>query len=294
MRLTSLSVFVALVAGLSLAPVFAQTAGPDEEGQAETAAPEPINVPLFRHVEPNPPDVDLNSIKLIRFLTDNSFPPFSYTNAKGSLTGLSVVVADAICNDLRIRCEFVVKPWKDLKPALDSGKGDAILSGVKMTETNFETLDFTRPYFRALGRFVVRVENPMKKPEPRVLAGRRIGVQAGSVHEAFLGAYFRRSKVLPFKNAAEAREALRTGSIDALFGDAVKLMFWLESDVSKGCCRMADGAFHDRVYLNVPMSIAVKRGNGDLRDVLDHGLDRLQSSGQFSRIYRNFFPRSVW
>ncbi len=286
LRSKTLSVFTALLAGLGSAPVLGQTAEADEDVS--------IQVPLFRHVEHNPPNVDLNSIRFVRFLTDSSFPPFSYTNANGSLTGLNVAIADAICNDLRLRCEFVVKPWHELKPALESGKGDAILSDVKMSQENFETLDFTRPYFRAVGRFAVRVENPMKTPEPRVLAGRRIGVKAGSTHEAFLKVHFKRSKLLAFEERAEAREALRTGAVDALFGDAVQLMFWLHSDTSKGCCRMADGAFQDRVYLNAPLAIAVKRGNRKLRKVLDHGLDRLQTSGQFARIYRSFFPQSIW
>ncbi len=289
-----MAIRVVLLVGLGGTAVFAQSTGVDEGEKAGGTKDKPFTVPLFRHVEPEPPTVDLNSIKLVRFLTDKSFPPFSYTDANGSLTGLNVAIADAICNDLRIRCEFVVKPWNELKSALESDKGDAILSGVRMNEESFETLDFTRPYFRSLGRFVVRAENPLKKPEQQALAGRRVGVLARSTHSAFLRKHFRRSKILPFEKSSEAQEALRTGSIDAVFGDAVQLMFWLHSDRSKRCCRMVEGAFQDRSYLDAPLAIAVKRGNHQLRDVLDHGLDRLQTSGQFTRIYRNFFPQSVW
>ena len=294
LRLWILPVVVALLAGADTMPVRAQTAGAQNEVNAGKSSAQPVKVPLFRHVEPNPPSLDLNSVKLVRFLTDNSFPPFSYTDTNGSLTGLNVAIADAICNDLRIRCEFVVKPWNELQSSLQEGKGDAILSGVKLSESAFEKFDFTRPYFRALGRFVVRVENPIKQAEPRTLAGRRIGVRQGSAHEAFLRAHFNRAKIRPFKKSADAREALRTGSIDALFGDSVQLMFWLHGAGSKGCCRMTEGAFQDRTFLNAPLSIAVKRGNRNLREVLDHGLDRLQTSGQFARIYRNFFPQSIW
>lgn len=302
MGLKTLSVIAGLLAASSWASALAQTNAPAEQpadsqraGQAdETPGNTVIVVPHFRHVEPNPPSFEAQTVKRVRFLTDNSFPPFSYSNANGSLTGLNVAIADAICNDLRIRCEFVVKPYAELKPALDKGEGDAILSGLRMTETNFETLDFTRPYFRSLGRFAVRLENTVERPDRKALAGKRIGVRKGSAHEAFLNAYFKRSKILQYEQDAKMREALRTGAIDALFSDAVQLMFWIHSENSKGCCRMAEGAFHDRTFLNAPLSIAVKRGNRKLRDVLDHGLDRLQTSGQFTRIYRTFFPESVW
>ena len=294
MRLWLLPVVIALLVGAGTLPAWAQSEAAQNEVTSGKSSAQPIKVPLFRHVEPNPPSLDLNSVKRVRFLTDNSFPPFSYTDANGSLTGLNVAIADAICNDLRIRCEFVVKPWDELQSSLEEGQGDAILSGVKLSESAFEKFDFTRPYFRALGRFVVRVENPIQKAEPRTLAGRRIGVRKGSAHEAFLRKHFNRARVLSFDKHTEALEELRTGKIDALFGDSIQLMFWLHGAASKGCCRMTEGAFQDRTFLNAPLSIAVKRGNRNLREVLDHGLDRLQTSGQFARIYRNFFPQSIW
>ena len=116
----------------------------------------------------------------------------------------------------------------------------------------------------------------------------------GTAHEAFVAAHFKRAKILPYEKAAELREALRTGAIDAMFGDAVQLMFWIHGATSKGCCRFVAGGFHDQQYLDQPLAIAVVRGNRKLRDVLDHGLDRLQTSGQFARIYRSFFPQSIW
>lgn len=302
MGLRNLSVIVALLAACGWTGALAQTNTPapqpaDEKkaDQTEEAAQKTaIVVPLFRHVEANPPSFEVQAVRRVRFLTDISFPPFSYSNANGSLTGLNVAIADAICNDLRIRCEFIVKPYAELRPALANGEGDAILSGVRMTEASFETLDFTRPYFRSLGRFAVQRENTIKRPDRKALAGKRIGVRKGSAHEAFLKAHFTRSKILQYDQDAKMREALRTGAVDALFGDAVQLMFWIHSETSKGCCRITEGAFHDRTYLNAPLAIAVKRGNRKLRDVLDHGLDRLQTSGQFTRIYRTFFPESVW
>lgn len=297
LRLSILPFIVVLLATPGATGAFAQSSQPASEPAEVTsgqAKDEVITVPLFRHVEPNPPSLELQKVRRVRFLTDKSFPPFSYTNANGSLTGLNVAIADAICNDLRIRCEFVIKSYPELRPALDNDEGDAILSGVKMSEESFETLDFTRPYFRSLGRFAMLVESPIKQTDQRSLAGKRIGVRKGSAHEAFLKAHFSRSKILAEDGDAKLREALRTGAIDALFGDAVKLMFWTYSATSKGCCRLTEGAYHDQVYLNAPLSIAVKRGNRQLREILDHGLDRLQTSGQFTRIYRTFFPESIW
>ncbi len=266
------------------------TAAPaEQENQAESEA-----YVDFRHIEPEPPKIDLNAVGPIRFLTDSSFPPYSYKNADGALTGFNVALADAMCKDLRLRCEFIVKPWEELLASLAQGEGNAILSGVRITPASFNTLDFTRPFLRSFGKFVVRSGTALKQPSVRALAGKRIGVAEASSHEAFLKAFFPRSRILPSKDVAAAREALRLGKIDALFEDSVKAMFWIVGQDAQNCCRFLGGGFRDRIYLDVALSIAVKRDNTVLRDVLDHGLDRLQTSGQFIRIYRKFFPLDAW
>ena len=281
---------------LGAGPALAQTQSVQSQPTTELDAAKPDHADHvnFRHIESEPPDIDLNAAGPVRFLIDASFPPFSYKTASGKLTGFNVTLADALCKDLRLNCEFIIKPWDMLQSSLANGQGNAILSGVRITKRSFDALDFTKPFFRPAAKFIVRTGNPLEEPTTRALAGKRIGVAAGSVHEAFLKSYFRRSKILPNKNMAEAREALRQGQLDALFEDSVKAMFWITGSASRGCCRFAGGGFRDRAHLDAALSIAVKRGDTKLRDILDHGLDRLQTSGQLIRIYRNFFPLDAW
>ena len=126
------------------------------------------------------------------------------------------------------------------------------------------------------------------------LAGKRVGVMAGTAHEAFLETYFSGSDIRPFDDATAAREALRIGDLDALFDDAVRHMFWLASPASRDCCGFAGGAYLDPRYFSRPLAIAVKRGDDELRQVLDYGLDRVQISGDFARAYSLFFPMTPW
>ncbi len=286
------SSFVSILAVLAFAAVPAIA----QEGETATADEADLqrSHAQFRHIEPEPPQIDLNKVGTVRFLTDESFPPYSYKTAAGALTGFNVALADAMCRDLRLRCEFVVKPWGQLLKSLAAGEGNAILSGVRITSDSFATLEFTRPFLRPFGKFIVRKRNPIKQAGVKALAGKRVGVVSGSVHEAFIKAYFPRSRILASANIGEAREALRRGKLDALFEDSVQAMFWLTGASSRGCCRFAGAGFRDQVYLDAVLSIAVKRGNGRLRQVLDHGLDRMQTSGQLIRIYRSFFPMDAW
>lgn len=251
-------------------------------------------VPSFRHLDPTQPVPDLRAVKTIRFLTDDDFPPFSYREADGELTGFNVALARALCAELRLTCEFIPTPWEDLIPALERGAGDAILAGLKIADATVESVDFTRPYYRSLARFAVRAESPLADADLRSLAGKRVGVLAGTAHEAYLAANFDRSNIRPFPEEGEAREALRSGRIDALFDDATRHMFWLSAEESRGCCEFAKGAYVAPDYFSRPMAVAVKDGEDTLREVLDYGLDRLQSSGAYAEVYRRFFPMSPW
>jgi polar amino acid transport system substrate-binding protein len=250
-------------------------------------------VPVFRHIDPTAPVPALRAVGTIRFITDDDFPPFSYRDAFGSLTGFNVMLAEAVCADLRLTCEFVPRPWEGLMAALQGGEGDAVLAGFTISRDMLDAALFTRPYYRSLARFAVR-RGTLSGIDQDTLAGKKVGVMAGTAHEAFIEAHFPGLEIRPFDDETAAREALRTGDIDALFDDALRHMFWLASPASRDCCGFAGGAYLDPAYFSRPLAMAVKRGDNDLREVLDYGLDRVQISGEFARIYRLFFPMSPW
>ncbi len=253
-----------------------------------------FSVPSFRHVDPQQKAPNTKLPGPLRFLADGEFPPFSYRDQQGTLTGFNVALADALCAELRLSCEFIVKPWEETETALLNREGDAVISGVKISETAASRLDFTRPYLRTLGRFAVSTQNATLATDPRSLAGKRVGVVAGTTHEGFLKEHFGRSSIQPYDNEIAAREALKSGAVDILFGDGFRLMFWLASPESQNCCRLAAGAYTRPAGIAVPVSIAVRRDDVALRQLLDYGLDKLQSDGTFANVYRRFFPMSAW
>ncbi|MGE4246294.1 MAG: transporter substrate-binding domain-containing protein [Parvibaculaceae bacterium] len=262
-----------------------------EDPQGAKAA---FAVPAFRQVDATERPPSAKEVGTVRFLADAEFPPFSYRDDQGTLTGFNVALADALCTELRLACEFIVKPWDEVEAALLKREGDAVLSGTRMTEAGLAKMSFTRPFLRTLGRFAVTAANESLTADPRGLAGKRVGVMAKSAHEVFLEENFGRSTIRPFDTEDAAREALKTGGIDALFDDGFRLMFWLASADAEDCCRFAQGSYLDPRTVSRPIAIGVRSEDQALRRVLDYGLDRLQSEGTFATVYRRFFPMSVW
>ena len=96
----------------------------------------------------------------------------------------------------------------------------------------------------------------------------------------------------PIRDAEAAREALRRGEVDLLFGDGVSLAFWLNGTNSAGCCDFRGGPFAESRYFGEGIGIAIKRGNDTLRQAFNWALFRLWEKGRFTDLWLRYFAIS--
>ncbi len=259
---------------------------------AQTTAPETL--PLFRHVDEtakNPVNLPTGSVRL---LTDENFPPFSYGAPEGKYSGLSVELAIAACSVLKLDCVVVARPFGELLPALVANEGDVIVSGLKIDENVLKKTAMTRPYFWSLGRFAVKHGSQLRSSDLRSLAGKRIGFVAKTSHEAWLEKYYSRSTLAAFPTEAEMFAALSAGTVDAVFGDDLKLIYWLAGSASNGCCLTLGGAYVDRNFFSRNLAFLARRGDQNLVQAFDYALDLLQEKGTASEIYARYLPNGLW
>jgi polar amino acid transport system substrate-binding protein len=257
-------------------------------------ADEGYRLPQFRQVTPplTPPQIE--STGPFRLLADADFPPFSFASQQGAPTGLAVELALAACAEAKIDCEVQLLPYGELLQALANRAGDAVIAGPRLDEAALSAAIATRPYFRTLGRFAVQSGSPLTEASASALAGKRVAVVAGSLHAAWLSERFPGVAVTPFDNEAKAQEALRTGNVEALFGDNLHIIYWLAGGAAKGCCRPLDHAFADLSSFSRNIAFLARADRPDLRAALDYGLDAAQLSGATEKIFNRFIPLNPW
>lgn len=231
---------------------------------------------------------------MIRLLADGDFPPFSFASQTGGPSGLAVELALAACAEIKVRCEVSLLPFKELLPALIHGQGDAIISGPRIDEALLAAVQMTRPWFRTMARFAVQSGNPVKQPDIGSLKAKRVGVVKDTVHARWLETYYPKSEILAFDDEAKAGEALRTGNIDVLFGDNLRLIYWVAGPGSRGCCRLLGGAYSDFEAFSRNMAFLVDKSRPDLRTAFDYGLDMAQANGTTEKIFNAYVPLSPW
>ena len=234
---------------------------------------------------------DTSAIHLIRFLTADDYPPFDFALPDGGLTGFSVDLARAVCEELQVACTIQARRWDTLASALAENKGDALIAGLAITDRTREQFAFTRPYMLLPARFVTRRgQAPAADVTPERLGAAKTGVVDGSAHAAWLEVYFPKLALTRYLNAEEQRAALIKGDVDVIFGDGVSLAGWLNGSESKNCCAFFGGPFIDRAYFGEGLTIAVRKNNSALRAALDYGLARLAERGVYTELYLKYFP----
>ena len=80
------------------------------------------------------------------------------------------------------------------------------------------------------------------------------------------------------------------GEIDTIFGDGISLSLWLDSQDGRTCCGFRGGPFMDAKFFGEGAGIAVKKGNSQLRQVLDYALAALAARGTYANLYLKYFP----
>lgn len=231
-----------------------------------------------------------DAVQSIRFLTTDDFPPFNFIDDSGRLTGFHVDLARAICDELDLPCTIQARPWDNLITTLEAGRADAIIAGVTISAENRQRVEFSDVYLRNPARFVVREANGGADMSPDGLVGRAVGVVSNTAHEAYLAAYFPDVQRRLYDTVDEARAALKDDAIDAYFGDAVQLSFWLLSDNAARCCVFAGGPYLDTHFFGHGFAIAIPRSAPELRDAINSALAAVHNDGRYGELYLRYFP----
>jgi polar amino acid transport system substrate-binding protein len=257
--------------------------------EASTTAPN-VFVPSFWDPQHRLDKPDLSGLRSLRFLTDDDYPPFHFALPDGSLSGFNVDLGRAICEELKVACTIQARRWDTIPDAIAANQADAAIASLAISPAARRKVDFTTPYYKTPARFALRKASTLQDASPEGFAGKLIGVESGTAHEAFLKLFFPAARVKSFDNVDSLRSSLRRGDIDALFGDGVSLAVWLNGTDAGGCCEFRGGPYTEPAFFGEGVGIAVRKDNRTLKAALDYALHRLAERGIYADLYLKYFP----
>ena len=242
------------------------------------------------------PKPDLMNLPRLRVLTTVDFPPFSFVDQTGRLSGFHVDLVREICAELAIeaKCQIQAMPFADIDKALQDGTAEAAVAGIAVTAALRERFSFSRPYLTIPARFAVRRENRISAKAAEALAGRPVGVVAGTAHDGMLRAFFPRLTRVPFETQEDMLAALKRNDVEAVFSDGLRLPFWTASADAEDCCRLSDGPYLSQRFLGEGLTIMTRKDTNLFSSAMDYALNQLIRKGRLQEIYLRYFPNGFY
>lgn len=213
------------------------------------------------------------------------YPPFTSQDASGKWVGWEADLMDAVCAELKEKCEFVGVAWDGIIPALQSKKFDLIWSSMSITEERMKTIDFSDMYYNTPSS-IIGPNDGNKDITPEALKGKTIGVQVSTTHERYAQKFFAPAgvNVKTYATQDEANQDLAAGRVDIVQADSSALDAFLQSDAGKACCEMKGNVPDDAETLGMGVGAGIRKEDTALKDRINAAIKTLAANGTFDAI----------
>ena len=218
---------------------------------------------------------------------DAEYPPYGYMDDDGEYTGFDLELAQAVCD--KEGWELVKKPinWDSKDMELNSGSIDCIWNGFTMNGRE-DDYTFSVPYVDNSQVMVVKKDAGISALSD--LAGKTVGVQAASAalqvlqdeeQQKALADTF--GTLQEFADYNSAFVELQAGAVDAIAMDIGVAKYQIESRDNGDDYEILDEHLNSEKY-----AIGFKKGNTELRDIVDADLDKLLEDGTFDKLAEKY------
>ena len=262
---------VALVAVFVATMSMAQPTATTNGAQAETASALP----------PLPAEVKERKRWNIGVKCDS--PPFGYIDVQGKNAGFDIEIAKwfsrfAFGKSNRVTFTCVTTPARE--PAINTGRVDLVIATFTYTADRDTRIDFSRAYYKATGRLLVRNDSPIKSIGD--IANRTVATTSGSIYDRWVKNCHKSTKLLVTDSFTNALLAFRDGRADTLMWDDTVLLGLAVADPNL--------KLTDDLFLPLPYGIGFKQGNTAMKRWVDSRLNIMTKKDAFFPILKASVP----
>jgi polar amino acid transport system substrate-binding protein len=212
-------------------------------------------------------------------------PPIgTYATDARTIVGADPDIAQLVADSLGLQLDLQAVAWPDWPLGLTSGRFDAVISNVGVTEERKEKFDFST-YRLGLHGFYVKADGPIRKiAEPKDIAGLRIVTGSGTNQERILLEWDRRNREAGLKpieiqyydDQAAIWLAIASDRVDANFNPNGPQAY---EAAKTGAIRLV-GTVNAGWPLKSDVAITTRKGSG-FAEALTVALNGLIAGGQY-------------
>ncbi|MFD0695672.1 glutamate ABC transporter substrate-binding protein [Paenibacillus sp. GCM10027628] len=204
----------------------------------------------------------------------------------GEVEGFDVDIAKALAKEIlgdEKKLELKEVTSKTRIPMLDNKEIDMIVATMTITEERKKQVEFSDVYFKAGQSLLVKKGSPIKSIAD-IKKGTKVLAVKGSTSVTNIKAKAPDATVLEFDNYQDAFSALKAGQGETLTTDNAILYGMMAQDKN---FEVVGEPFTDEPY-----GIAMKKGETTLQTAVNEALKKLQSNGEYKKIYEKWIGQS--
>lgn len=264
-------------AGVAVVAVFAATIGFAQP----TATTGPVRAEVAAPLPKLPAEIASRKRFIVGVKCDA--PPFGYINVLGKNAGFDVEIAKWFARyafGREQRVSYVCAPSPAREPLLTTGRVDLVISTFTYTSDRDTRIDFSRAYYKATGRLLVKNGGPVQSLAD--IKGRKVATTSGSIYDRWMKRCHTSTEVIVTDSFTNALLAFNQGRADALMWDDTVLVGVAAADST---AKLTDDLFQEGPY-----GIGIKQGNVALKRWVDSRLELMRKKDVFMTILRNNVP----
>ena len=229
----------------------------------------------------------INSGGTINVGTEGTYPPFTYHDESGKLTGYDVEVTRAVADKMGVKVEFKETQWDAMLAGLDSKRFDMVANQVSLT-----TPERMAKYDKAIayswsGAVVLAPKDDNRYSSWEALKGLRSAQSLSSNYGELATRY--QAEIVPVDGMAQAVELVKQDRADFTMNDNLAVLDYLKKFPNSGL----------EIKLVAPASelrgsgLILRKGDDAVVAKIDEAMAALQADGTLTKLSQEFFGADI-
>lgn len=226
----------------------------------------------------------IQSSGVFKFGTEGTYPPFTFHDASGALTGFDVDIGREVARRLKVKAEFVEGKWDGLIAGLDAKRYQAVINQVSITPERQAKYDFSTPYLSSKAALIVRDNNSTIKSFED-LKGKKSAHTLTSNYAQLARSYG--ADIVATDGFNQSVDLVAQGRADATINDNLSFLDFKKHKPDAPVKIVATRPDAEQV------GILIEKGNPQLKEAIDKALADIKSDGTWQRISLKYFGADV-
>ncbi len=211
-----------------------------------------------------------------------AYPPFETKTEEGVPTGVSVSFMEDFAEAYDYDLTIENTSFDGLIPMLTSGKADAVMSSMTITEERQEAVDFSEPYASAQLAILAGADSGVESIEDLDEPGRVVAVKTGSTGDVYATKNLPEAQIVRLADESACVTEVIQGKADGFLYD--QLTIYRNQQSNPDTTEAVFIPFQDPEFWGV----AVDKENPELLEEINEFIDSYREEGGFDKLSKEY------